>query len=212
MKLIVQGVSASDDPDFSIETKRTEIFYDLYQKQADDEYESVCYGNADEVVQAMAAYVPYVKDLARRPGGLKYAFRLVEQLGTSVHGDLDRKDGSGYGDSEEQYEKLDKAMKAVLYELLKPPGIENDHDWLLESLKKLTQERDLIAGYGLKGYFPASIEILANAALILGLLDEKKEDEKRLIEEAKQLGGQLKIDGTVDEAVDLGAETRNVRS
>lgn len=110
--------------------------------------------NADDFAQSAARFADVTDDLIHYgPEGIFYAFDFMMLVAYRVHGELDCKGGSGYGDSQMYYDSLDPKLLGVI-NMRVAAGISHP---LLEAmymeskaLADAAEERAWSAKYGIK--------------------------------------------------------------
>lgn len=134
---------------------------DLWEEFYNDPRDSYAW-NADSFAEAMADCLPDVEALLQQPDdvGVIFAFDLMMFLADHVHGELDIKGGSGYGDSEESYALMDAMMMRVIARRLQLKDACQDTTWMTDTRQKLEKKRIHLDQYGLENYFSDTIKCL----------------------------------------------------
>ena len=120
--------------------------------------------NVDEYAEIQSKLLPKIERLANLPGGNTLAFDCMALMSENLWGDMERKDASGYGDTEEPYLRMDQTMLKYAEQSFA------DGEWapevISEILGKLNKNRTILAIYGVKRYFPRTVSFLRDSSVI----------------------------------------------
>ena len=85
------------------------ILFGQLKHRAENPHPREC-SNVDEYAEIQSKLLPKIERLASLPGGNILAFDCMALMSENLWGDMDRKDASGYGDTEEPYLRMDQTM------------------------------------------------------------------------------------------------------
>lgn len=114
----------------------------------------------------MAEFLPTVEQLAALPKSEALVFEALNMLWEGTDCDFDMKGGSGYGETDEPYRRLDDATVIAILRLRKLGEIPD----ISKKIRNMEHMQKFRADYGLDGVYERSCQLMKEIARTPGLL------------------------------------------